>query len=176
MSNTLKPAVSQNDHIEGNKDAKLELVEYGDYECPHCGHAHPILKQLVKRLGNQLKFVFRNFPLSEMHPHAVSAAVASEAASRQGKFWEMHDMIFEHQHHLEPEDLHLFAKNIGLDLQQFMKDIQDDAIIDRINDDIESGLRSGVNGTPSFYVNGAKYEGDWELEEFEKYLRTKVGN
>jgi len=174
MSNTLKPAVTDEDHLEGNKEATLELVEYGDYECPHCGHAHPILKKIVKEFGPRLKFVFRNFPLSEMHPHAVSAAVAAEAAARQGKFWEMHDIIFEHQHHLEPGDLHMYAKKIGLDLQQFMNDIQDNAIIDHINDDIESGLRSGVNGTPSFYINGKKYEGDWEFEPFAEYLEANI--
>lgn len=115
----LIPVVNSNDHIFGNPTAQLELVEYGDYECPFCGQAYPIIKSIHQELGSDLKFVFRNFPLSKIHPHALSAAIATEAAGFQGKFWEMHDLIFENQETLEGEDIVRFAQAIGLDLKRF---------------------------------------------------------
>src|SRR5450432_4214562 len=101
----LKPPVNSNDHIQGNKNAAIELVEYGDYQCPHCGHAYPVIRSIQKKFGSKLKFIFRNFPLTEIHPNAMNAAVAAEAASAQDKFWEMHDIIFENQEHLRDVDL-----------------------------------------------------------------------
>jgi protein-disulfide isomerase len=171
MSTHLKPPVSEKDHIHGNHNAPIELVEYGDYQCPHCGRAYPVIKRIQKRLGEKLKFVFRNFPLSEIHPDAFNAALAAEAAALQKKFWEMHDIIFENQQSLETESLLLYAKEIGLNMAQFTKDIQKDELVTKVENDLESGIRSGVNGTPSFFVNGKKYDGDWEEEEFISYLR-----
>ena len=121
----LHPPVNSKDHIQGKDTAVIELVEYGDYQCPHCGHAHPILKNIQRSLGADLKFVFRNFPLSEAHPDAFNAAFAAEAAGSQQKFWEMHDIIFENQDDLAIESLFLYAKKIGLDLQRFKTDIQE---------------------------------------------------
>jgi protein-disulfide isomerase len=172
MSTQLKPPVNDNDHIEGNPKAPIELVEYGDYECPHCGRAYPIIKDIQKRMGEKLKFVFRNFPLTEIHPDAFSAALAAEAAERQKKFWEMHDIIFEHQRHLSTENILAYAKRIGLNMAEFSKDIQQDILANKVENDIESGIRSGVNGTPSFFVNGAKYNGNWEDEEFVDFLES----
>src|SRR5947208_14368649 len=120
----LKPAVSSNDHIQGKSNAPLELVEYGDYQCPHCGHAYPILKKVQHELGDDLKFVFRNFPLSESHPDAFNAAMAAEDAALQHKFWEMHDIIFEKQQALDFENLFLYAKTIGLNMERFKNDIK----------------------------------------------------
>src|SRR2546422_6563189 len=110
----LKPPLNSNDHLQGKPSASIELVEYGDYQCPHCGHAYPIIKNLQRSLGDDLKFVFRNFPLSESHPDAFNAAMAAEAAALQHKFWEMHDIIFENQHALDFESLFLYAKTTGL--------------------------------------------------------------
>lgn len=162
MSAHLKPAVSSTDHIQGNAGAPVEIVEYGDYQCPYCGAAYPVIKEIQKKFGNQVKFVFRNFPLSEIHEHANAAALAAEAANLQGKFWEMHDIIYEHQKHLNNDELLAMAKKIGLSISQFQHDIQSEALQQRIDADLESGMRSGVNGTPSFYVNGNKFDGGAE--------------
>ncbi len=112
----MKPPVGANDHVQGTANAPVTLVEYGDYECPYCGEAYPIVKALQERLGKQMRFVFRNFPLSEMHPHAEHAAEAAEAAGGQGKFWEMHDLLYENQDALEDEDLARYAKALKLDM------------------------------------------------------------
>jgi protein-disulfide isomerase len=171
----LNPPVSSKDHIQAKGNTRIELVEYGDYQCPYCGQAYPIIKTLQRNLGAELKFVFRNFPLSEMHPDALNAAIAAEAAALQGKFWEMHDIIYEHQRHLDVESLFLYAKKIGLDLEQFKNDIQSETLQAKVEQDFESGVRSGVNGTPSFFINGKKYNGDWEEDVFEDYLRGQLG-
>src|SRR6202521_5290345 len=143
----LTPPVSARDHVAGADDAPVTLVEYGDYECPYCGMASPIVKTAQRELGGQLRFVFRNFPLAEAHPHARMAAQAAEAAGAQGKFWEMHDMLFEHQDALEPEDLVSYAKALGLDAQRFAHDLEAGTYEKRVRDDFRSGVRSGVNGT-----------------------------
>lgn len=174
MSTLLKPPVNSTDHIRGNLSAPLELVEYGDFECSDCGHAYPIIKTIQRELGDDLKFVFRNFPLAETHPHAVNAALAAEAAALQNKFWEMHDIILQNQKHLESEDLLLYAKKIDLDSNQFISDFQDKSLLTKVEDDFESGVRSGVNRTPSFFVNGVKYEGDRDTSELIHYLKSKL--
>jgi len=150
------------------------LVEYGDYECPYCGRAYPIIKHIQQKLGDDLKFVFRNFPLSHIHPHAFAAAVATEAAGLQNKFWEMHDIVFENQKTLEPGDIFYFAKSIGLDLEKFKNDITNNELQSKVEGDIESGFRSGVNKTPTFFINGVRYEGDWEENTFLQYLKDQL--
>jgi protein-disulfide isomerase len=171
MGSLLIAAVNERDQVQGNHDAKIELVEYGDYQCPHCGRAYPIIKKLQKALGHNLKFVFRNFPLSNMHPDAMNAAVAAEAAGLQGKFWEMHDMIFEHQNRLLEDDLVSYAQRLGLNIDRFQNDMLSETILSKVEDDFESGMRSGVNGTPSFFINGEKYNNNWEYEPFLDYLK-----
>ena len=170
----LKPPVSIKDHIQGKATAPLELVEYGDYQCPYCGQAYPIIKNLQRSLGADLKFVFRNFPLTEAHPDAFNAAMAAEAAALQHKFWEMHDIIYENQHSLDFESLFLYAKAIGLDLERFKNDIQKTIVTDKVEQDFESGIRSGVNGTPGFFINGTKYNGNWEEHVFHQYLKSQL--
>ncbi|PZR25265.1 MAG: disulfide bond formation protein DsbA [Citrobacter freundii] len=170
----LKPAVSEKDHIQGNPSAQIELVEYGDYQCPHCGHAYPIIKEVQQALGDQLKFVFRNFPLAEIHPYARLAAVATEAANRQGKYWEMHDIIFENQQNLHFTHLVEYAKRLGLDIDQFKADLDDPDLMEIVESDFESGVRSGVNGTPTFFVNGHKYSGNWEPAPFISFLKSQL--
>lgn len=161
----LTPPVSAGDHIAGPDDAPVTLVEYGDYECPYCGMAHLIVKAAQRALGGQLRFVFRNFPLGQIHPHARLAAQAAEAAAAQGRFWEMHDMIFEHQYALEADDLIGYAKSLGLDTLQVARDLEAGTYEKRVTDDFRSGVRSGVNGTPTFFVNGDRYDGSWANEE-----------
>jgi protein-disulfide isomerase len=159
MSSHLKPAVSEKDHAEGTKAATVQLVEYGDYECPHCGAAYPVIKKIQKTFGSQVYFVFRNFPLSEIHPYAMAAAIATEAAALQNKYWQMHDIIFENQEMLDNEGLQQMAGTIGLEIKKFQKDILREELQAKVEADFESGVRSGVNGTPSFFINGNKFDG-----------------
>ena len=161
----LVPPVSENDHVTGDPHAPVTLVEYGDYECPHCGMAHPIVKSIQHRLGKKLRFVFRNFPLAESHPHARQAAAAAEAAAAQGRFWEMHDALFENQDRLEDEDLVGMAKRLGLDAQRVATALEEGTFTARVRDDFRGGVRSGVNGTPTFFVNGERYDGAWPDED-----------
>ena len=161
----LTPPVGERDHIAGPDDAPVTLVEYGDYECPYCGMAHPVVKRAQRELGNQLRFVFRNFPLAEAHPHAQTAAQAAEAAGAQGRFWEMHDMIFEHQDALEVKDLLGYAASLGLDAEKIARDLEAGTYVKRVREDFRSGVKSGVNGTPTFFVNGARYDGSWANEK-----------
>src|ERR1700686_782003 len=171
----LTPPVTARDHVAGPDDAPVTLVEYGDYECPHCGMAYPIVKRAQQGLGSQLRFVFRNFPLAESHPHARLAAQAAEAAAAQGRFWEMHDMLFEHQDALEAQDLVGYAKSIGIATVQFARDLETGAYAKRVRDDFRNGVRSGVNGTPTFFVNGTRYDVSWANEKaFIHTLREAV--
>ena len=166
----LTPPVGPSDHVDGPADAPVTLVEYGDYECPFCGAAYPVVKAVQHALGARLRFVFRNFPLAEIHPHAQHAAQAAEAAGAQGKFWEMHDTIFEHQDALEDADLVGYAKALGLDAARISQELRDGTFVKRVRDDFRNGVRSGVNGTPTFFVNGERYEGSWANEE--AFIRT----
>lgn len=168
----LIPPVRSDDHTQGNKEAPLTLVEYGDYQCGFCGRAYPIIKQVQQELGSQLRFVYRNFPLSEAHPDAFKAAVAAEAAALQHLFWQMHDVLFENQSALSWNDLFAYAQSIDLDMQRFEGDIQSSSVTAKVEADFESGVRSGVNGTPSFFINGEKYEGSWEAGDLLDYLRA----
>ena len=170
----LTPDVSADrDHIQGSKSAPVTLVEYGDYQCPYCGMAYPIVKSLQHALGKQLRFVFRNFPLSDSHPYAQHAAEAAESAGAQGKFWEMHDALYENQEALEDHDLISYAEQIGIDSHQLAQDLEDGAYKARVREDFRSGVRSGVNGTPTFFVNGRRYDGGWnDPDQFLRALRT----
>jgi protein-disulfide isomerase len=161
----LTPPVTTRDHTAGPDNAQITLVEYGDYECPYCGMAYPIVRRAQRELGSQLRLVFRNFPLAEAHPHARLAAEAAEAAGAQGRFWEMHDMLFEHQNALAPKDLVGYAKAIGLDTKKFERDLEAGTYTKRVRDDFRNGVRSGVNGTPTFFVNGERYDGSWANQE-----------
>ncbi|PTL75956.1 disulfide bond formation protein DsbA [Vitiosangium sp. GDMCC 1.1324] len=155
----LIPPVSERDHALGPAEARVTLVEYGDYACPACGEAYPIIKTVQQRLGAQVRIIFRNFPLSESSPHARLAAFAAEAAAPQGRFWEMHDLLFENQESLEPDDLIGYAELLGLDLERFDQDAGSRAVAERVRADFLGGARSGVTGTPSFFINGQRYDG-----------------
>jgi protein-disulfide isomerase len=164
--------ISKRDHIQGPINAVITLVEYGDYECPFCGRAYPIVKALQQNLGDDLCFAFRNFPLANMHPHAEHAAEAAEAAGAQGKFWEMHDLLYENQEDLEDADLARYAADLGLDGDRFIREVVNSAHSKRIRGDFMSGVRSGVNGTPSFFVNGERHDGGYDLESLLAALTT----
>jgi protein-disulfide isomerase len=158
------PVSDDRDHIQGSADAPVTLVEYGDYECPYCGAAYPIVKEVQARMGERLRFVFRNFPISTSHPHAEQAAEAAEAAAAQGSFWEMHDVLYENQKRLGDEDLRGYAETIGLDVGRFDTELADHAHADRVHEDFLTGVRSGVNGTPTFYINGTRHDDSYDAE------------
>jgi protein-disulfide isomerase len=158
------PVSADRDHVQGSSVAPVTLVEYGDYECPYCGEAYPIVKEIQERMGEQLRFVFRNFPITTSHPHAEHAAEAAEAAAAQESFWEMHDHLYENQRHLKDEDLRSYAERLDLDLELFDKELMEHVHADRVHDDFMSGVRSGVNGTPTFFVNGLRHDDSYELE------------
>jgi protein-disulfide isomerase len=146
------------DHIQGPIDAPIALVEYGDYECPYCGDAYPIVKAVQERLGDRLCLAFRNFPLVNAHPHAQHAAETAEAAGAQGRFWEMHDLLYENQNALDDEDLARYAAALGLDARRLISEVLTGAHTARVREDFRSGARGGVNGTPTFFINGARYD------------------
>lgn len=170
----LQVPVGEGDHIQGPSAAPVTLVEYGDYQCPHCGTVHPIIKALQQRFGDRLRFVFRNFPLTEMHQQALHAAEAAESVAEhagEAAFWVMHDAIYEHQQDsgaaLSDQHLLEYAAAAGADPEVVARDLQADAQQTRVRADFKSGVRSGVNGTPTFFVNGTRFDGDWtNLEKF----------
>lgn len=162
---TLKVPVSTDDHIHGNENAPITLVEYGDFECPYCGMAHPIIKRLQKHFGNQLSFVFRNFPLSEIHPHAEVAAETAEYAGSHRRFWEMHDLLYENQDRLGMPLFLELADALNLPADDLENAIMNKKFESKIRKDFLGGVRSGVNGTPTFYINGQRYNGPIEFEE-----------
>ena len=166
--------VNNADHSQGPVDAAVTLVEYGDYECPYCGRAYRIVKEAQQRLGGQFRFVFRNFPLRSTHPHAQHAAEAAEAAAAQGLFWEMHDALFESQSALTDRSLLRYASELGLDEQRFMADLSTHVHASRVHDDFLSGIASGVNGTPTFFVNGVRYDDSWDVDTLTEALRRSA--
>jgi protein-disulfide isomerase len=156
--------VNDRDHIQGPRTASVNLVEYGDYECPYTGQAYPIVKEIQKRLGDKLLFVFRNFPLREIHPHAQHAAEAAEAAAAQGKFWDMHDYLFEHQQALDDNHLLKYAAALGIDTDKFRKEMSGHNHASQIDKSLGEGIASGVEGTPTFFINGVKHNDSWDQE------------
>lgn len=146
--------VTGSDHVSGPADASVTVVEYGDFECPTCKLAFPSVKLLLKHFGPQVRFVYRHFPLEQAHPHALLAAEAAESAAAQGRFWEMHDLLFENQPRLEKNHLGEYAQRIQLDLPRFTAELETHVHVDRVRADLASGAKSHVRGTPGFFVNG----------------------
>jgi protein-disulfide isomerase len=177
---TLRPAVSEHDHVAGRFDAPLTLVEYGDYQCPHCAAADPVVRAVQKAFGDDLRFVFRNFPLTEMHPAAEPAAELAEGAAAQGKFWEVHDAIFAWSRRhgpesLGPEAFGSIATKLGLDAASLDTAIREHLHLARIRDDFNGGVRSGVNGTPTFFINGRRHDGAPTVEDLSAALNAARG-
>jgi protein-disulfide isomerase len=170
----LKPPVSEQDHVKGDIHAPVVLVEYGDFQCPHCGAAFPIVNHIEETYKKKLAFVFRHFPLAESHPYAQAAAVASEAAANQGKFWQMHSLIYKNQNELGLEMLLALAQSLKLDMKIFQQDFKDPKLFKKVEDNFESGIVSGVNGTPSFYINGTKYNGAYDYESLSEAIGSFI--
>ena len=175
---TLQPVltlpVSDRDHAQGPSTADVTLVEYGDYQCPYCLRAHPIILDIQEHMGDRMRLVFRNFPLTTIHPDAQNAAEAAEAAGAQGSFWPMHDHLFEHQSRLDHDSLLSYAADIGLDVPRFKSDLKTRAFAPRVREDFISGVRSGVNGTPTFFINGLRHDGPWDLETLTSAILAAV--
>jgi len=153
----------ERDHIYGNHDGDVMILEYGDYECPYCAEAHDAVMQLAELLGVRLCYAFRNFPLINKHPNAVSAALAAEAAASKDEFWEIHDLLFENQESLD--DLETILEAGGFDADRIMKQVKSGAHKERVTEDREMGIHAGVEGTPTIFINGQLYEGDLDPEE-----------
>jgi protein-disulfide isomerase len=166
--------VGSDDHIMGPDGAGITLVEYGDFECSYCAQAAPVVGELRRLFGDELRFAFRNMPLSELHPHAERAAEAAEAAALQGRFWEMHDLLFEHRTDLSDAALLRYAAQAGADASAVADALGLGTVRTKVERDVEGGIRSGVTGTPTFFVNGTRYEGSWSLEPFAEYLRERL--
>ena len=162
------------DHIRGSINAPIVVVEYGDYECPYTGMAYPIVKKIMRHMDDKIYFVFRNFPLNDIHPHAQHASEAAEAAVAQDKFWEMHDYLFEHQKALDDSHLLEHAQKVGLDIDRFKKEMSGHIYAPLINKSLKNGIDSGVEGTPTFFVNGVRYEDSWDLDTFSNVLKKNL--
>jgi len=170
----LKVPVTSSDHIQGDKNAPVVLVEYGDYECPHCGHADPIVKRVQRHFGKRLVFVFRNFPLNEMHPNAEAAAEAAEFAAAHGRFWEMHDGIYDYQPALGVPLLLELAESLKLSAPDLRVALSDREYASRVRDDFLGGVKSGVNGTPTFFINGQRHDGSFELDDLVAAIEERL--
>jgi len=160
----LRVPVGPKDHFQGDPDAPVTLVEYGDYECPHCAQAHPIVQRVEQHFGHRLRFVFRNFPLTQIHPHAEAAAQTAEFAATQGKFWEMHDLLLENQPRLNFALLETLAGELDLDPAALTEALQSGEFAEHVRADFTGGVRSGVNGTPTFFINGQRHDGPFDYQ------------
>jgi protein-disulfide isomerase len=168
---SLAKPVDETDHVLGPADAPVTLVEYGDFQCPHCRAAHFYLKNVLATMGDDLRFVFRHMPLTQVHPMAQPAAEAAEAAGAQGKFWPMHDLIYENQDLLSPALLTRLGQRLGLDMQRFIDDVASHRFLPKVKEDFMSAVRSGAAGTPSFFINGEPYEGGFDDESLIEAVR-----
>lgn len=170
----LTPPVGARDHVRGAADAPVTLVEYGDFECPFCGRAYPELKRVLERVGPRVRFVFRHFPLTEQHPRAQGAAEAAEAAAAQGKFWEMHDLLYQRQAALGDDDLVAYARELGLDADRVERELAAHVHRARVRQDFLSGVESGVSGTPMFFINDRRHEGPGDARTLAAALRRTL--
>jgi protein-disulfide isomerase len=164
---TLAVPVNHSDHFLGPAAAKVTLVEYGDFECPTCGQAYHAVNMLLAHFSGRVRFVFRHYPLREPHPHAELAAEAAEAAGGQKKFWEMHNLLFENQLHLKPNNLRHYAEKLELDLPRYDFEMEDHVYLQRVQEHIESGKKSGLRGTPTFFINGVLHDASFGFEHLQ---------
>ena len=164
MTKSLTLPDAERDHVSGSANGSIKLLEYGDYECPFCADAQPIVKEIQRRLGDDLLFAFRHFALANIHPHSEHAAEAAEAAGVQENFWGMHNLLFENQSPLEDEDLAAYAGELGLDETRLIREVTSTAYAQLIREDFRDGVRAGVNGTPTLFINGERYDGVRDLK------------
>lgn len=180
MATSQKPKLtiplSGRDHILGPIDAPITLVEYGDFECPHCAQAHTVMGYILQQMGDNVCFAYRHFPLATLHVHAAAAAEAAECAGAQDRFWQMHDVLFEQQDRLEIDDLLTAARALELDLEQFALDLAQHTFEPRVREDFGTGLRSGVNGTPTFFINGQRHDGAYDRESLLASMLASAGH
>jgi protein-disulfide isomerase len=174
METFTTPQVTADDHVQGPADAPVTVVEYGDYECPYCRGAFRDVQEMLGEYRGQIRFVFRNFPIPQLHPHAAQAAQAAEAAAVQGKFWPMYELLLQPDARLDTDSLLSFAEGLGLDVPRFAEDLAEQRYAARIESDVQEGLRNGVNATPKFYVNGQRVDGKVPLEHLEELVRQAV--
>ena len=167
----LTPPVSPRDHAQGSPRSLVTLVEYGDFECPYCGRAEPVVRELLQEFGD-VRYVWRHLPLSDVHANAQLAAEAAEAAADQGAFWEMHDLLLEHQDALRPRDLISYAEQLGLDVDRFTMDMREHTGAARVADDVDSADLSGVSGTPTFFINGRRHYGAYDIAALSAAVRA----
>ncbi len=167
--------VGPGDHVLGPDDAPVTLVEYGDLECPYCRQVSPVIRELRRRLGGRVRYVFRHFPIRSSHIHAQMAAEAAEAAGAQGKFWEMQELLLEHQDALDENHILQYAVELDLDLERFKRELDENVYAEKVKEDFQGGIRSGVNGTPSFFINGVRYDGAWDLESLIDAVEKPLG-
>lgn len=170
----LTPPVQSYDHVIGAAHAPVTVVEFGDFECPNCKQAAPAVQLLLEKFAERVRFVFRHFPLVEVHPHALLAAQAAEAASAQGKFWEMHDLLFENQAHLKPQQLHGYAERLGLDMARYTAEMDDEIYLQRVREHMESARQSAVRGTPTFFINGRLHDVSYGLRTLFDAVETAI--
>jgi protein-disulfide isomerase len=173
LSRLLLP-IQPSDHFHGPEDAAFTLVEYGDYECPDCGRLYVVLRDLQREIASRLRIVFRHYPLSGIHQHAQQAAEAAEAAGAQGKFWEMHALLFERQLALHTKDLIRYAEELKLDVERFRIELKNQTHSDRVRADFVAGVQNGVYSTPGLYLNGVRYDSEWDRESLLSRLDLKL--
>ncbi len=174
MEDFTAPQVTPDDHIRGPADAPVTILEYGDYECPYCRGAFRDVHRLIDQHPTLIRFVFRNFPIAQLHPHAEEAAEAAEAAAAQGKFWEMYELLLQPYSHLDIDSLVTYAEVLGLNIPRFRRELTDRAYAARINQDVQEGIRNGVNQTPKFYVDGERVDGKVPLENLAELVQRAV--
>jgi protein-disulfide isomerase len=162
----------ERDHIRGPADAPVDLVEYGDFECPYCGQAEPMVRELLNTLGEDVRFVFRHLPLTDVHPHAQMAAEASEAAAAQGRFWEMHDLLLDHQDALELRNVLRYAEELGLDMPRFKDELRRRVYAARVAEDVADADASQVTGTPTFFIDGRRHRGAYDTATLEAEIHA----
>lgn len=172
----MRSAIADDDWSLGPQDAPVTLLEYGDLECPYCGRAHPEVKAVLAAYPDRVRFVFRHFPITSLHPHAQAAALATEAAGAQGKFWEMHDLVLTHQQHLADDDLRRYAEQIGLDAALFERDLAEQRYAAQVKQDFRNGANDGVNGTPTFFLNGLRYDGPRDRDALSDAIDELLGS
>ena len=173
MSTLLEP-IGPTDHVLGRPNAPASLVEYGDYECSHCARAHYEVAEVLRRVGNDVRYAYRHFPLTRLHPHALLAAQAAEAAGAEGRFWPMHSMLFEIQRPLDLAELMDCADTVGIDLLHFSRDLRAGLHLPKIESDFRGGVRSGVDATPTFFLNSVRLEGRWDADTLSAAIREAI--
>jgi protein-disulfide isomerase len=171
----LSSPVSPGDHAIGPANARVTVVEYGDFECPNCKQAAPAVKLLLDRFARRIRFVYRHFPLEEVHPHALLAAQAAESAGAQGRFWQMHDLLFDNQAHLKPNQLRGYAERLQLDMARYTADMKDQVYLQRVREHLQSGRDSGVRHTPTFFVNRDIHDVSFGMPRLFEVVETALG-